>query len=202
MPNNKKHKISKISKSDTAHPYSRKATQMRRALNRDDKLHKQKSDNNVKRTRVVERLLWFKYAIEDDTVALTIDQVHDIIHMYIGRNDDEIEEIVANMRKGRPPPGRLELLRNLRAKDMQEFNVGIVVPDLTAQKNVAALKSWEGDYNGMGHIKSVSVANPLATRIMPVPSAGKPKDTTMADATTTGSETNTIEAITGMDVDQ
>lgn len=125
MPNNKKHKLSKIKATEKAHPYSRKAVQMRRAINRDDKLAKQKTASDVKKTRVADRLSWFKYALADDIVVATNDQVHEIIEMYIARNDEEIQDIRGKLRKGRPKPSRLDLLENLRAKDIQEYNNGI-----------------------------------------------------------------------------
>ncbi|KAI8916743.1 hypothetical protein PhCBS80983_g04437 [Powellomyces hirtus] len=179
MPNNKKHKLSKIKDGDKAHPYSRKATQMRRAINRDEKMGKQKSASEIKRTRLVDRMLWFKFVIENDMQTATIEQVHDIIQMYIGRHDAEILTIEQSLRKGRPPPGRLELLRILRAKDMQEYNNGIEIPQLTDAKNVTRLKEWEGDYNAMASIKSVIIRKDLAE-----PAVGaKPDDTRSANET-------------------
>ncbi|KAJ1678131.1 hypothetical protein EV182_004711, partial [Spiromyces aspiralis] len=42
-PNNKRKNLSKIKGKDKAHPYSRKATQMRRAINRQARLETEKS---------------------------------------------------------------------------------------------------------------------------------------------------------------
>ncbi|KAJ3171139.1 hypothetical protein HDU88_008175 [Geranomyces variabilis] len=198
MPNNKKKKISKIDNAATAHPYSRKATQLRRALNRDDKLHTQKKAGDVKKTRIVDRMLWFKYALDDDLVAATLEHAHEVVRMYIARHDDEIDEIVARLRKGRPPPGRLELLRNLRAKDQQEYNNGIEIPNLTDAKNVAALKAWEGDYNGMAQIKSVVLRADAAPAAA---TAESPATAAAASATSAKPLEAAIATETGMDVD-
>ncbi|KAI8817951.1 translation machinery-associated protein 16 [Fimicolochytrium jonesii] len=157
MPNNRVIKMSKVKQSEKAHPYSRKAVQMRRAMNREDKLAKNKSASDVKKTRAVERMLWFKYALDEELTAATKEQVHDIIGQYINRYDLEIAELTENMRKGRPPPARLELLKTLRSKDIQEYNTGIEVPQMMHPKNVVALRKWEGDYNGIGEIKTVVV---------------------------------------------
>ncbi|KAJ3159168.1 hypothetical protein HDU86_002070 [Geranomyces michiganensis] len=198
MPNNKKKKISKIDNAATAHPYSRKATQLRRALNRDDKLHSQKKAGDVKKTRVVDRMLWFKYALDDNLVAATLEHAHEIVRMYIGRHDAEIDELVARLRKGRPPPGRLELLRNLRAKDQQEYNNGIEVPNLTDPKNVVTLKAWEGDYNGLSHIKSIVLRADAAAAAN---TAESPTTAAAASAPSAKPLEAAIATATGMEVD-
>ncbi|KAJ3278217.1 hypothetical protein HK104_002552 [Borealophlyctis nickersoniae] len=162
MPNNKKHNVSDIKDLDKAHPYSRKATQARRALNRQATIGKKAAERNTERSRLVDRTVWFKYALAEDITCATMAQVHDIILSYISRNDDEIEKLKSNLRKGRPRPARLELLETLRGKDLQEYATGgIELPDLTDAKNLSLFRAWEGDYNALDKIKFVRVRDPL-----------------------------------------
>ncbi|KAJ3181090.1 hypothetical protein HDU85_003795 [Gaertneriomyces sp. JEL0708] len=187
MPNNKKLKLSKIKAVDKAHPYSRKAVQMRRAINREEKLGKQKSASENKKTRIAERVLWFKYALPEDTPAATNELVHEIIQLYIQRNDDEIQQVQSKWRKNQPKPARLDLLLLLKQKDMDEYRDGMEIPLLTDAKNVTALRHWDGDYNALPAIKMTTVCK-VAEKSAP--------------ASQTSTAPNTIESITGMEVDQ
>ncbi|TPX72663.1 hypothetical protein SpCBS45565_g00057 [Spizellomyces sp. 'palustris'] len=191
MPNNKKLKLSKIKASDKAHPYSRKAVQMRRAINRQDKLVKQKSASDERKTRTVERMLWFKYALPEDISIATNELVHDIIKQYIARNEEELAEIRGKLRQGRPRPSRLDLLENLKSKDEQEYINGIEIPVLTDAKNVTILRAWEGDYNGIDRIKVVVVRRP-----------GLSTDPIKGSSTEGVHVADGISSITGMQVDE
>ncbi|KAL2918969.1 translation machinery-associated protein 16 [Polyrhizophydium stewartii] len=166
MPNNKKKSVSNIKGVDKAHPYSRKAQQAQRAILRESHLAKKKAERDEPKRLAVERLLWFKFAVPDTTpaVALTPDEIHATIDLYIDRNADEMARLAtqAQARKNRPRPPQLALLEALREKDVAEYaGVGIEVPVLTDPENVAALKAWEGDYNSMALVKMVRVRNPV-----------------------------------------
>ncbi|KAH9254773.1 hypothetical protein BASA81_007191 [Batrachochytrium salamandrivorans] len=144
MPNNKKKSLSNIKGLDKAHPYSRKALQIQRALHRDDSISKKKLDRDQHKRLAVERVLWFKFAIPDPPEVTTEADVHAVIDMYINRYEDEIAQIKSQLRKNRPKPGRLDLLESMRAKDLAEYNGGIEVPLMSDIKNVELLKAWEG----------------------------------------------------------
>ncbi|KAI9331735.1 translation machinery-associated protein 16 [Obelidium mucronatum] len=157
MPNNKKHKVSKIKGAEKAHPYSRKAGQMRRAFAREERVDKLKTMKDADRMREVDRMVWFKYALPDEVAAATPEMVHDLIDQYIHRNDDEVEALKATIRPNRPKPAKLGLYDMLMGKDRHEYRTGMKVPNMTDAANVVRLRQWEGDYNGIGAIKMVSV---------------------------------------------
>ncbi|KAJ3026209.1 UNVERIFIED_CONTAM: hypothetical protein HDU68_006013 [Siphonaria sp. JEL0065] len=153
---------------EKAHPYSRKAGQMRRAFAREERVDKLKTMKDVERTREVDRMVWFKYALPDDVPAATPEMVHDLIDQlsltflsalpkYIHRNDDEIEQLKAQVRPNRPKPAKLALYDMLMGKDRHEYRTGMKVPNMTDPINVARLRLWEGDYNGITAIKMTSV---------------------------------------------
>ena len=50
QPNNKKLSLKKIKGAEDAHPYSRKANQMKRAVSRADKLERKKAQKTVERS--------------------------------------------------------------------------------------------------------------------------------------------------------
>ncbi|KAJ3075394.1 hypothetical protein HDU98_008223 [Podochytrium sp. JEL0797] len=157
MPNNKKHKVSKIKGAESAHPYSRKAGQMRRAYAREEKVEKLKTNKDADRTREVDRLVWFKYAMPDDVDVATPEMVHDLIDQYIHRYSDEIEELKSQIRPNRLKPAKIAMYELLMGKDKHEYDTGMKMPNLTDAANVVRLRRWEGDYNGISAVKMVSV---------------------------------------------
>ncbi|KAJ3404315.1 hypothetical protein HDU80_003008 [Chytriomyces hyalinus] len=157
QPNNKKHKVSKIKGAEKAHPFSRKAAQLRRAFAREERVAGLKTMKDADRTRAVDRMVWFKYAIPDELPSANLELVHDLIDQYINRNEDEIEELKATIRPNRQRPPKIALLEMLQGKDRHEYATGMRVPDMCDAANVARLRKWEGDYNGIGAIKMVSI---------------------------------------------
>ncbi|KAI9340776.1 hypothetical protein DFJ73DRAFT_549993 [Zopfochytrium polystomum] len=157
MPNNRKLKASKIAGGERAHPYSRKADQLRRAQVRSDKMEKQKSAKTVEQRIVVDRMVWFKYALPDDRKVGDVQLAHELVQDYISRNDEDIATLEAQRRPGRPKDGKLVMLEMIRAKDQQEYNSGMMIPDITRAFNVKMLRSWEGDYNGISRIRMMEV---------------------------------------------
>ncbi|KAI8924591.1 hypothetical protein BC831DRAFT_464756 [Entophlyctis helioformis] len=165
MPNNKIKKISNIKNIEKAHPYSRKATQMNRAVLREERTAQKKVERDGPKRMAVERMLWFKYAMPDDKPALSDADLHDIVTDYINRNDDEIDKLHKQhqARKERPKPTKLDILEALRAKDSLEYSHGTIeVPALTDARTVELLKAWDGDHNSMSSIKKIRVRNPIA----------------------------------------
>ena len=71
MPNNKKKSLKSIKNQESLHPYSRKASQMKRALHRQDRLSGRTSAKTVDRTLQLERLLYFKKALAHSDSVLS-----------------------------------------------------------------------------------------------------------------------------------
>lgn len=155
MPNNKKKNVSSIKGIDRAHPYSRKAAQFKRAVMRQDKLAHRKAEREEPRRRAVDRLVWFKYSIDDNTdKPLSEEEMHSIAMMYINRNDDEMEDLKQQLRKDRPKPAKLGMLQLLKEKDIKEYRDGVLeMPLMSDATNIRVLKEWDGDFNSMQRIK-------------------------------------------------
>lgn len=156
MPtNNKKKSLKKIKGKEVAHPYSRKAQQMRRALHRMEAMSTKQAVKNNKQTAYTDKLLFFKYAVQDDSIThLPLDEMHQLVEMYINRHEDEIEKLTPVGK--RTKSNRLVLLASLRDSEMQEYKgSGIEIPDLGSKSNVEVLRKWEGDYNGRDLIKMI-----------------------------------------------
>ena len=121
--------MSKIKGADKVHPYSRKAEQVRRAYAREERMQNVKSAKTIERELAVNRLVWFKHAIPYDDIekeGLDLEDIlHDLVDMYINRNDDEMDQLLKNARPGRPKAVRLIHLEMLKGKDKHEYATGM-----------------------------------------------------------------------------
>lgn len=72
---------------------------------------------------LVDKILFFKYLLEDDKKVATKEEMHDFIQTYLDRYDEEYNELVADQRKGRPSPPRLTLLESLREKEAKDYRL-------------------------------------------------------------------------------
>lgn len=155
MPtNNKKKSLKQIKGLEKAHPYSRKALQMNRVLLRTESIKQNNVQNAIPKQYKVERVLAFKELIQMNTGM----DHHDLISIYINRNNAEMEslELVHALRKNRPPPAKLINLQNLKKANIQEYEAGFEVPCFDAD-NILFLEEWKGDFNAMQNIKMVRV---------------------------------------------
>ncbi|KAI9012303.1 hypothetical protein DFJ74DRAFT_683242 [Hyaloraphidium curvatum] len=157
MPNNAIKNPKNVKNPEQAHPYSRKATQLARATLRTEKIAKQAAMASKQRSKAAERLVWFKFALPDEVAVASRGDLHELIAMYIARNDDQIEALTKQLRKGRPKPSKLANLEALRQSELDEYNVGVEVPDFTDVKNLAFVRTWEGDPNQINRIKMVRI---------------------------------------------
>ena len=144
---------------DKAHPYSRKASQVNRVIQRASKLDSRKSTSKTTRQDpVVERFLWFKYAMDPDSKCLSSsEEEHQLVQQYIDRHSDELQDLISKNRKGQPPhkANRQHWLSMLIDKERREYEKsGFRMPDLTDCDNVLLLRRWEGDFNAMWQFKT------------------------------------------------
>jgi translation machinery-associated protein 16 len=80
--------------------------------------------------------------MDPEKESFTEDEVRDLIKVYIGRNDDELEELQSLHRKGRPRPkaSREDAIMLIKEKESLEFNSGFLLPDLGDKENVQKLR--------------------------------------------------------------
>ncbi|CAG8510933.1 23438_t:CDS:2 [Gigaspora rosea] len=153
MPNNKKKTLKQIKKKDSViHPSSRKAAQLQRAFLRKDRLDKTKLRRYSESVRpIVDRILWFKYALDDSLPCATKADIYDLIEMYISRNDDELSKIKSLKINGavRPKTVKEDLIEALKLKEQKEYIEGF-----------GTQKEWDGDPNSLSRIKLIRVEDP------------------------------------------
>lgn len=80
-----------------------------------------------------------------------------MIEDYLGRDEEELSNIQAERRSGRPPSTRETLLKQIQATERGEYSSGFWVPDLEDMSNLEKLKSWNGEWSSLAVIKFIRV---------------------------------------------
>lgn len=98
--------------------------------------------------------------LPDDIDALPdLASVHTFITQnFLTRHDDELQELKADRRPGRPPHKREIELKEIIAKESQEYEEGLELPDLTNVTNVKLLRDWQGDPQALPLFRMVRIS--------------------------------------------
>lgn len=150
--NNKKKALKNIKGLDKAHPYSRKANQMKRVLVLEQHAAQKDKERAEPKKRLVDKLLWFKD--NNDKVATT-EEMHDLIQNYIDRNIVEINELKKSWRPNRPKPAKLAALELIRTGELEQYKVGFEIPDLREKKVFDILQNFDGDHHQVSRISLI-----------------------------------------------
>ncbi|KAI8903749.1 translation machinery-associated protein 16 [Gorgonomyces haynaldii] len=146
--NNKKKNVSNIKGLDKAHPYSRKATQLNRAVVRNINLQEKRKLQSAKHQLIVDKLVSLQTILRGNE-ALT---AHELIQAYIARNDAEIKHL-NEKRRNNSKTNRQQLLESLRQKDEQDYSVGFEIPDISDPEMRQTFIQWDQDYNSISILK-------------------------------------------------
>ncbi|KAJ2451140.1 translation machinery-associated protein 16 [Coemansia sp. RSA 2424] len=180
MPNNKRKRVSKIKDKEKAHPYSRKARQINRAMHKETNIAKAKSERINAALGRGQKIVWFRDNMdksndsdeEDDEEEKeeedkadaklkkkmwTMLELRQLVDVYLARNDEDVETILAKKGEGKNLPQKESLFLQLVESEVKEAKLaGVEVPDLTNGAVVKALRAWDGDLNSITTIKLVT----------------------------------------------
>ncbi|KAJ1722117.1 translation machinery-associated protein 16 [Coemansia erecta] len=204
MPNNKRKRVAKIKGKEKAHPYSRKARQIARAMNTESMIARNKSDRlNMAMSRG-QKLVWFRDNLDEieyaeapentgedgQKIKWTMYELGQLVDLYLERHEEELEKIDEKKKLGRLlTPKEALFLENIKVERNEAEMSGLEVPDLTDKELVEFLRGWDGDVNSVSLIKKI--------RCKPA-SAQETEDT----APVVGSSQNqAIAEITGLSVE-
>ena len=143
----------KISKS--THPKSRKAAQVKRSKLRAERLETRKSAYaKEKMYPSVDRVTWFQLMLEENQTKLELAEIHELVKMYLGRFDEELQRLNEECRRGRPIPKRIYELELIKQMEQAEYeNNGLYIPDMKIEAHVRTLKKWSGSYHAISTVK-------------------------------------------------
>lgn len=175
MPSNKlskvqKHITKKKGKNPNLHENSRDTKRLQSASARDDKLNRlaairEKQNRPYCKTMpislVCPRILtpppvlrtkaFQSYTLEHHN-TLPLPEIQLLIEDYLGRDDEELSQLKAQRRPGRPPSTRETLLEHNRATEQAEYVSGFWIPELD-EENLKRLKLWDGKWASLNTIR-------------------------------------------------
>ncbi|AAS50266.1 AAL100Cp [Eremothecium gossypii ATCC 10895] len=156
-------------KQHTIHPKGRKLQQLNKATIRDEKIQTKKRAHNEKRSNELARVKFIQDAINVEQLKEQLTFTHEqcllLIREFIGRDDDELEELKKKRRANRPPTSRHQLLEAKKRLELEELRTGFLCPDLTDADNVAFLRRWNGTFGALATLKLVRI-NERAERVV------------------------------------
>lgn len=88
------------------------------------------------------------------------------------RSDDELVDIKAQRRPGRPPSKAEEQLQSQLDAEQREFKTGFWVPDLRDEEGRNKLEAWSGDWAGLNSLKYIRVMKGGSVRTSSFPPKG------------------------------
>lgn len=126
--------------------------------------------------------------------------MHELIKLYLARNDDEINTLEKERARGhkKPKSPRQHFLEALKERESNEYVSGLgqlqkeliilnnnlcikELPDMTNGKTLELLREWDGDKNSMSRIKTIRVRKPLSEESKAVTPATKEKSDKVND---------------------
>ncbi|KAF3940791.1 hypothetical protein ABW19_dt0210342 [Dactylella cylindrospora] len=138
---------------------SRDARRLRKGMMRQERLSKSASTRQKALQPKVTRFQHFQQLVtsKGDTSLFTVSEILKHIEELLSKLDDDIQELAAARRSGRPRSSQEERLRFSLEREQDEFNSGYEIPDLFDKDNVEFFQGWKGDLGGLSHIKTVRI---------------------------------------------
>lgn len=140
------------------HEGSRDSRRLRFALTRDTRLEKLQSTRKKAEQPMVDRVCFFLETIRETGLEqLDVEQFQAAVNSFVRQHDEEMAEIKAARRPGRPATSREDLVRLVIANLEKEYQNGFLVPDLGDKENVETLQRWDGSWLNLTSLKWVRI---------------------------------------------
>ncbi|TID29682.1 hypothetical protein CANINC_001802 [Pichia inconspicua] len=148
-------------KKSPVHPKGRKAQLLARASLREERVNKKKLIHTMKKTEENQIVDFIQEYINSEEALkreiFDVDDMQALIETFINRDMDELEQLRASRRPGRPSSKRQDLLEFRIKQEQHVYETGWKVPDLRDPVNVTKLRLWQGGHGGLTSIKFVLV---------------------------------------------
>lgn len=141
------------------HPNGRKYQQLARATLRENSLAAKKREHQKRKSCELARIKFVQDLINSDSLKDRTDFSHEeltaFLQEFIQRDNKELKELKKNRRKNRPPSNRQIMLEQKLDREIAEFEIGFLAPDLSDEKNVTILRNWNGTFGSINSLKTI-----------------------------------------------
>lgn len=145
------HSLTKVQKTiqkskGAMHPKGRKFKQLNRATLREQKIQSKKLEHVERKEHERLRFVFLQDAVKNrpDQETFQLEDMKLFVEAFLSRDDDEIDRLQSERRKGRPPTNRQLLLENKKKHEWSEYTTGYEIPDLSDKLTVELLRAWNG----------------------------------------------------------
>ncbi|OCL14071.1 hypothetical protein AOQ84DRAFT_281859 [Glonium stellatum] len=152
-----KHIAKKKGRNTVLHENSRDTHRLQRASARDDKLNRLAAVRGKQNRPYLQRVLFFQKVAAEKASPFSIAEIQAFIEEYLHRDDEEIAQLKAERRPGRPPSSREDLLKQKHILEDREYVSGYWLPDLESPDSLGVLKEWNGEWVGLNRLKFVRI---------------------------------------------
>lgn len=145
----------KGAKIHSLHENSRDAMRLRKAGARDDKIAREHKLRKGVNRQWVERVDFFQEQLPDTLHPIEQTETHSLIEQFLARHDEEMVQLKAERRAGRPASTRQNLLEQQIRHEHAEYESGFWIPNLEDVDTLQKLDSWDGRWLSLGQMKFV-----------------------------------------------
>jgi translation machinery-associated protein 16 len=139
------------------HEYSRDARRLKRAGARDEKVTREGKVREKANKQFIDRVEFFRQNLPDVLHPFETSEIQRLIQENLTRYDEELEQLKAERRAGRPPSTRQTLVEQARELEVKEYASGFWVPDLQDAEVLQKLEKWSGDWLGLATLRFARV---------------------------------------------
>ena len=139
------------------HENSRNAQRLRQAGAREDKLARIMNVAAKSNQVYIDRVSWFQEQLTDTVDPINDDGVRDLVQSFINREDEELAELKAAQRPGRPPSKAEENILSRKDVETKQFNAGFWAPDIRSAEGLEKLQRWGGSWGGLNTLSFIRV---------------------------------------------
>ena len=137
------------------HENSRDARRLRKAGTRDDRVARLTSVREKANRTWIDRVFFFQERLPETLHPMAMEEIQAIVQEYLSRNEEEVSELKAERRPGRPASTRQTLLEQQMQAEGKEFESGFWLPNLRDEETLVKLDKWKGDWVGLAVMRFV-----------------------------------------------
>ncbi|XP_054268982.1 translation machinery-associated protein 16 homolog [Macrosteles quadrilineatus] len=152
-------KVKSVSVANLSHPNSRKVRQLTKQAKKESARKKSKMVHQMKLNVTGEKFLWFQNNLPADVSEISHGEIASLIEKYLGRFDEELEQIqlkhsVGQRKNNRQHASREDVIKLTKKQEEEEYNAaGIELPNLLLPVQVEFLRRWNGELRFLQQFK-------------------------------------------------
>jgi translation machinery-associated protein 16 len=139
------------------HENSRDALRIRKASIRDDRVNREHRIRKGANEQWLNRVAWFKDHLPDTLHPFEKAELQAAAEEYLTHMDEEINQLQAERRSGRPATTRQQVLELAKDAEKKEYVSGLWVPNLQDEQTLIKLDAWQYDWLSLSNMGFVRI---------------------------------------------